>query len=253
MQNSSGYTHMRASADRQASPRGRRADAWPAGRLRRLLPETNEQVNLGKVLRVALHVSVLRTLYLSARHGGWCIVSRGTRLKVGHGSRIHIVRGSFLFLGFAHLTPMPCSLHLGKDARLSIEGTVQIHRGTRVFVNDGGHLEIGARSYINDCSTVTCFEHIRIGSGCSISWNTNVLDTNVHELVVQGTPRPRSQRVTIGNQVWIGTGAIVLAGVTIGDGAIVAAGSVVTSEVPGGVVVAGNPARVVREGVSWRQ
>jgi acetyltransferase-like isoleucine patch superfamily enzyme len=204
-------------------------------------------------IRVVSHVSLLRTLFLTARHRGWCVVARGTRLKVGPGSRIDIPRGSFLFMGFAHFTPTPCSVHLGKRARVSIRGTVQIHRGTRVFVHDGGHLEIGTRSYINDCSTVTCFEHIKIGSGCSISWNTNILDTNAHEVVVQGAVRPRSQRVTIGDHVWIGTGATVLAGVTIGDGAVVAAGSVVTSEVPSGSLAAGNPARVVREDVSWRQ
>jgi acetyltransferase-like isoleucine patch superfamily enzyme len=96
-------------------------------------------------------------------------------------------------MGFAHFTPAPCSVHLGRGARVSIEGTVQIHRGTRVFVHDGGHLEIGTRSFINDCSTVTCFEHIKIGSGCAISWNTNILDTNAHELTVEGIPRPRSQ------------------------------------------------------------
>jgi len=243
----------RATAERPAAPRAGRAGVQPAGRLRRLLPDSNERLGLDVVIRVASHVSVLRTLYLSARHRGWCIVSRGTRLKVGPGSGIHFARGSFLLMGFAHFTPTPCSVHLGQDAHLSIEGTVQIHRGTRVFVNDGGHLEIGARSYINDCSTLTCFDRIRIGAGCSISWNTNVLDTNVHELVVHGTARPRSQGITIGDHVWIGTGAIVLAGVTIGDGAVVAAGSVVTSAIPSGAVVAGNPARVVREGVSWRQ
>jgi acetyltransferase-like isoleucine patch superfamily enzyme len=121
-----------------------------------------------------------------------------------------------------------------------------------VFVHDGGHLEIGTRSFINDCSTVTCFEHIKIGSGCAISWNANILDTNAHELTVEGIPRPRSQGVTIGDHVWIGTGATVLAGVTIGDGAVVAAGSVVTSEVPSKALVAGNPARVIREDASWR-
>jgi acetyltransferase-like isoleucine patch superfamily enzyme len=51
--------------------------------------------------------------------------------------------------------------------------------------------------------------------------------------------------------VWIGTGATVLAGVTIGDGAVIAAGSVVAAAVPGQTLVAGNPARVVREDVSW--
>ena len=223
------------------------------GRSRRLVPESNGSVDRQVLLRVASHVSIIRTLYWSARNRGWCVLARGTRLRMGSGSRLHIPRGSFLFLGFAHFTPAPCSMHLGKNARLSVEGTVQILRGTRVFVNDGGHLEIGTRSYINDCSTVTCFEHIKIGSGCSISWNTNILDTNIHELVVQGRPRPRSEPVIIGDQVWIGTGATILAGTTIGDQAVVAAGSVVTSDVPGGTVVGGNPAHVISEDVSWRQ
>jgi len=242
-----------ADGERRIPPRDGGADGTAARLRRRWLPETNERPSLRQVLLTALHVSVVRTLYFSARHRGWCIVSRRTRLKVGPGSRFHISRGSFLFLGFAHLTPMPCMVHLGRNARMSIDGTVSINRGTRVFVNDGGHLEIGTRSYVNDCSTVTCFEHITIGSGCSISWNTNILDTNVHELVVRGVPRPRSQAVTIGDDVWIGTGVTILPGVTIGDGAVVGAGSVVTSAVPGQTVVAGNPARVVSEEVSWRQ
>lgn len=51
----------------------------------------------------------------------------------------------------------------------------------------------------------------------------------------------------VGDNVWIGNRAIVLPGVTIGDGAVVGAGSVVTRDVPARTVVAGNPARVVRE------
>lgn len=240
-------------AEQGLASRSRRATAQDAGGLRRLLPESHGRVDLSMVMRMATHVSIIRTLYLSARYRGWCVISRGTRLKAGPGSRIQIGRASFLFLGFAHFTPTPCSVHLGRAARLTVTGTVQIHRGTRVFVHDGGVLEIGPRSYINDCSTVTCFEHLSIGSGCSISWNTNILDTNAHELVVNGVPRPRSQRVTIGDNVWIGTGAVVLPGVTIGDGAVVGAGSVVTCDVPPEAAVAGNPARVIREGVSWRQ
>lgn len=216
-----------------------------------LLPDSNERPGLRVVLRVARHVAIIRTLYLRIRYGGWCVVSRGTRLKIGRGSRLLIPDGSFLFLGFAHFTPAPCAVHLGRGAILSVRGTVQIHRGTRVFVHDGARLEIGSRSFVNDCSTVTCFQQITIGSGCAISWNTNILDTNAHELSIGGQPRPRSGPVTIGDQVWIGTGATVLAGVTIGAGAVVAAGSVVAAAVPGRTLAAGNPARVVREDVSW--
>ena len=215
--------------------------------------EINGAVTRELVLRVLLRVSVLRTLYWSIRSSGWCVLARGTRLKVGPGSRIDIPRGSFLFLGFAHFTPTPCAIHLGKNARLTVQGTVQILRGVRVFVNDGAHLEIGTRTYINDCSTVTCFDHIKIGSGCSISWNTNIMDGNIHELIIAGRPRPRSAPVTIGDRVWIGSGATILAGTTIGDQSVIAAASVVTVDVPSGVVVGGNPARVIATDVTWEQ
>ena len=56
----------------------------------------------------------------------------------------------------------------------------------------------------------------------------------------------RAQRVTIGHDVWIGHGAIVLPGRSIGDGAVVAAGAVVTKDVPAYTIVAGNPARPIR-------
>jgi virginiamycin A acetyltransferase len=58
--------------------------------------------------------------------------------------------------------------------------------------------------------------------------------------------RPRGQDTRVGNDVWLGTGAVVLPGVRIGDGAIVGAMSVVTADVPAYAVVAGNPARIVR-------
>jgi acetyltransferase-like isoleucine patch superfamily enzyme len=56
----------------------------------------------------------------------------------------------------------------------------------------------------------------------------------------------RFAEVIIGNDVWIGANAVILKGVTIGDGAVVGAGAVVTSDVPPGAVVAGNPAKVIK-------
>lgn len=224
-----------------------------ASRTHGLFPDTNAPVDFRALKRVLLHMSITRSAYFSARFRGWCVLSRGTRLRFGRGSAFVISRGSFIFIGFANYTPTPCSIHLGRGARISITGTVNVNRGVRIFVNDGGLLEIANRSYINDCSTVTCFEHIKIGSRCAVSWNTNILDSNIHELLVGGASRPRSRPVIVGDDVWIGTGATVLAGSTIGDGSVVAAGSVVTAVVPSGVAVAGNPARIVHQDVRWRQ
>jgi acetyltransferase-like isoleucine patch superfamily enzyme len=219
--------------------------------IRHRFPATKVPVDVTVVLRVASHVSILRTLYLSIRFGGWFLVSRGTRLKVGPGSTIDFAPGAFLLMGFLHYTPTPCSMHLGRNARLSIAGTVQIQRGARVFINDGAVLQMDSGSYINDCATVTCFEHIKLCDDVGISWNCNVLDSDIHEILVNGESRPRSQPVVIGKRAMIGTGAMILAGVHVGDGAIVAAGSVVIQDVPAGALVGGNPARVLHTQVDW--
>jgi acetyltransferase-like isoleucine patch superfamily enzyme len=69
---------------------------------------------------------------------------------------------------------------------------------------------------------------------------------------VAGVPRPQAEPIRIGDHVWIGMGVTIVGGVTVGDGAVVAAGSVVSADVPERSIVAGNPARVVRENVSWQ-
>jgi acetyltransferase-like isoleucine patch superfamily enzyme len=199
----------------------------------------------------ALRISILRTLYLSARYGGRIIVFRGTRLQLDRGCRIRVPRGSRLLLGPSHFAGTPCSLRIRRDACLAVGGDVTIMRGARVIIDEGAYLEIGHLSYINYDSVVTCLERITIGSDCAISWNTNIIDGNGHELIVAGVPRSRTRPVEIGNNVWIGAGATLI-GVTIGDGAVVAAGSVVTSNVPGEVVVAGNPAVIAKKDISWR-
>jgi acetyltransferase-like isoleucine patch superfamily enzyme len=218
-----------------------------------LRPETNGKVGRDVLWRMMSRLGICRSLYLSMRHRGMFLVARGTRLKMGSGARVTFEGRGFLCVGFVHLTPAPACLHIGKGAEMVVCGTVQIMRGTRISVNDGGRLTLGSRTYINDCATITCFEDLRIGSECSIAWNSNILDTNIHELSIEGIPRPRSIPVHIGDHVWIGSGATILPGITIGTGAVVAAGSVVTSNVPAGSLVAGNPAKVIRPAVTWQQ
>ena len=112
---------------------------------------------------------------------------------------------------------------------------VNIHLGAGVYVNancvilDSGPVEIGARSMLGPAVQIYCADHHR--------------DAAQRRLGIE-----RALPVTIGSDVWIGGGAIILPGVTIGDGAIVGAGSVVTRAVTAGARVAGNPARPMRQG-----
>jgi acetyltransferase-like isoleucine patch superfamily enzyme len=196
-------------------------------------------------------ISLIRSALLSFRHRGRCIVGRGSRVRIARGARIQFDPGSRLIIGEDRLAPAPCLVILRRNSRLSVRGKVVLMRGTKVVVGHSAHFEIGDQSYIHCNSTVTCLEHISIGSDCAISWNTNILDANSHDLTIDGVPRPWSAPVEMGDNVWIGAGALVLPGVMLGSGAVVGAGSVVTKDVPDRTVVAGNPARVIGKNANW--
>lgn len=198
----------------------------------------------------ALQVSALKTLYLSILFRAPITVARGTYVRLGRGARIELESGSRLYLGRNRHIGKPLRLIINRNGRLIVRGEVSLYCGTRIVVAADAHLEIGDQTYINYDASLTCLEHISIGKNTAISWNTNIIDGNFHELIVAGKPRSRTRPVQIGDHVWIGTGAII-AGASVGDGTVVGAGSVVTSDMPSKVLVTGNPARVVREDVSW--
>ncbi|MEV7128462.1 sugar O-acetyltransferase [Streptomyces sp. NPDC093260] len=116
-----------------------------------------------------------------------------------------------------------------------------------LYVDYGSNITIGARTFVNHSLTALDVAAIVIGEDCQIGPNVQLL-TPTHPL----EPRPRRDKleaarpITIGNNVWLGGGAIVLPGVTIGDNAVIGAGAVVTKDVPADVVAVGNPARPVR-------
>ncbi|MEU4386346.1 acyltransferase [Promicromonospora sp. NPDC023805] len=110
-----------------------------------------------------------------------------------------------------------------------------------------GDLTIGADCSINPYAVVR--GEIRMGDGVRIGAHTSILGFN-HSMA---TDRPIhrqgtwSKGITLGDDVWIGSNATILDGVTVGDHVIIGAGSVVTKDVPDWAVVAGNPARVLRD------
>jgi tetrahydrodipicolinate N-acetyltransferase len=95
-------------------------------------------------------------------------------------------------------------------------------------------------------------EEVTIGADCTLSWDVQILDNDFHRLTIGGVEKPMSAPVHIGDRVWIGTGAIVLKGVTIGDGAVVAAGAIVSNDVAPGAIVAGIPAKQIGVADAWK-
>jgi acetyltransferase-like isoleucine patch superfamily enzyme len=151
------------------------------------------------------------------------------------GNKLRIGRGVNIFRTYS-------------NTKIILGNNVRLHKGVEIYLDaPGAKIEIGNRTYINRRSTIACKQEIIIGEDCAISWDVTILDTDYHDIEGQ----IQTKKVEIGNRVWIGCKATILKGVRIGDGAIVAAGSVVTKDVPPYSIVAGNPARVIREGVKW--
>jgi maltose O-acetyltransferase len=112
------------------------------------------------------------------------------------------------------------------------------------YCDYGSNIVVGDRFYANtgcvvlDCDAVEIGSRVKLGPGVQLLGVSHPLDATQRALGLEF-----GQPITIGDDVWIGGGAIVLGGVTIGDRAVVGAGSVVTRDVPADAVVAGNPAR----------
>ncbi|RZJ86585.1 MAG: sugar O-acetyltransferase [Brevundimonas sp.] len=114
------------------------------------------------------------------------------------------------------------------------------------FCDYGVNIHLGARAFVNaNCVFLDCAE-IRIGDNFQCGPGVQLL-TPEHPLdAIQRRNLETARPIVIGDDVWIGGGAIVLAGVTVGDRSVIGAGAVVTRDVPPDVVVVGNPARVVK-------
>lgn len=115
------------------------------------------------------------------------------------------------------------------------------------FCDYGTNIEVGERVFFNfnctvlDVCRVTIGAHSQFGSGVQILTPLHPLDSALRREQEYGAP------VTIGSDVWVGSGAIILPGVTVGARTVIGAGSVVTHSLPADVLAVGNPCSVLRQ------
>jgi acetyltransferase-like isoleucine patch superfamily enzyme len=95
-----------------------------------------------------------------------------------------------------------------------------------------------------------CAQNVSIGNGVRIGRNVSIRDWNGSHVLVTDTYKNNSP-VTINDHVWLCSGCVIMPGVTIGEGAVVAANAIVTKNVPAKSLVAGNPARIIKENIEW--
>jgi acetyltransferase-like isoleucine patch superfamily enzyme len=141
-------------------------------------------------------------------------------------------------------------VRMDERSTLKTTGNFSVFYGGDIVVFKGALLELG-NGFCNSDTKIRCKHHVKIGNGVYISHDVTIMDTDAHLMGYRDYTMTKP--VVIGNNVWIGTKATILKGVTIGDGAMIGAGAVVTKSVPPYCLAAGNPAKVIKEGIEWRK
>lgn len=153
---------------------------------------------------------------------------------------------------------MPTCLRMTENATLEIHdgpltrygnGAYGLCYGAYIEIVNGGKLTIG-QGAANVGLTIMCAKEVTIGNGVRIGRNVSIRDWNGPHVIINDHYRNHAP-VHIEDHVWLCTGCTIMPGVTVGEGAVVAANSTVTRDVPPHSMVAGSPAKVVKENVEW--
>jgi acetyltransferase-like isoleucine patch superfamily enzyme len=193
------------------------------------------------VIGIALRGVLYR---LMLRMDGWAAIESGVRLRFAN--RIRLGHGAYLDQG-VYIHACPNGVSIG-DGTLVMHGAVLHVYNFRNLPSAG--IRIGRDALISEYTVIRGQGGVTIGDRVYTSPMTQIVAVN-H--VFDDPDRPfveqgiTAQGIVIEDDVWLGASAVVTDGVHIGRGAVVAAGAVVTSDVPAHTVVAGVPARVVRE------
>lgn len=123
---------------------------------------------------------------------------------------------------------------------VEIEPPFYCDYGSNILVGDGLYMNFGC--VILDCNEVHIGDKVLFGPYVQVYTAYHPTDPEVRK-----SGRELASPITIGNNVWVGGGAIICGGVNIGDNTTIGAGSVVVKDIPPGVVAAGNPCRVIKK------
>jgi acetyltransferase-like isoleucine patch superfamily enzyme len=165
--------------------------------------------------------------------GSYNVISIGANCASGGG--FHFVLGTHCALRLGqNCIPSRLFAYLDRDAKIDIGAFTGFNGNCRLQLHEPGH--------------------IQVGDGCLFGGDVEVTISDMHPVfdIVSGERINPAANINISEKVWIGAHSIILKGCTIGRETVIGFGSVVTHDIPPNCVAAGNPARIVREGTTWR-
>lgn len=152
-------------------------------------------------------------------------------------------------IGFSHKHDVTL---LNVQGKLIFKGPYTIGRGCRFDIGKNAIVKIGGNGFINPFTKLIIQNGLEIGDNCFISWDCQFLDDDFHAISYEGKIEPSANNIIVADHVWIGCGVYVFKGTQIGKGSVIASNAVVRGIfAEENVLIAGNPARVVKRNIKW--
>lgn len=154
----------------------------------------------------------------------------------------------------------PTRIELLDNAELILEQNTIILSGSYISGSNNAQIMIGRNSYISQEVIMNSRNSIKIGRNVLIGHNVLIMDYDAHTVLYDNLSTKqlqncidRKEEIVIHDNVWIGARVTILKGVTIGAGSIVGANSCVVCDIPPNALAVGNPAKIVKENISWQR
>ena len=185
------------------------------------------------------------------------VVSSKTKLSSLSGSvSFSKIRPGIVRIGFGSVETYDYRYQrtlLSIKGHVHFSGKTKIGFGSKLSVD--GELFLGENFHISAASTIICRRRVVIGKNTLMAWDSLITDSDLHAIYdFQDNRINHDDPVCIGEHCWIGAKSSILKGAAIADNTVVALGSIVTrKETVERCVLAGNPAKVVKNNISWQE
>lgn len=145
----------------------------------------------------------------------------------------------------------------GNNNKLTVRSGVECSGGAFRFEGSDCEILIGENTTVSSASfqAIESNRKIIVGNDCMFSMGIDVWTSDFHSIIncKNGKRINEPKDVIIGNHVWVGANALLLKGITLGNNCIIAAGSIVTKSVPENSIVAGCPAKIIKNDIDWKR
>jgi len=143
------------------------------------------------------------------------------------------------------------------NGKVCFKGKANVGHGSKISVESKGELVFGQNVIITAESSIICRKNIVIKDNVMISWEAQIMDTDLHEIIDnQGKIINKDEAIEIGEGVWVGSRTMILKGVTLKNGIIVAASTVVSKSANKIMkeysLIGGNPVRILKDEVTFK-